>query len=188
MCRSFKFGVAGVIIGTVSLGFTVYNQIKVHKANKNIELVANIMETSVDKISRDIPIDVSQEMVDRAITRAVDREVSSAVSRATNEVIYSLKVSIQNDVRTAVKDAASDIRGSVSNEISIQAANLDIRKLQDEVRDKAKQHVLEKFDNKLDDLVDEFKTNLQNITKIYSSVAGTMGQKSDGETVIRLKV
>ena len=46
-----------------------------------------------------------------------------------------------------------------------------------EVVNKAKDAVVEKFDRKLDGLLDEFNDNLQNVQKIYSSIAKSMAKE-----------
>ena len=42
---------------------------------------------------------------------------------------------------------------------------------------KAKEQIAEKFDDKLDDLLEEFNGNLQNVRKIYKSIARSFSKE-----------
>ena len=46
-----------------------------------------------------------------------------------------------------------------------------------EVVQKAKEQIAEKFDDKLDDLLEEFNGNLQNVGKIYKSIARSFSKE-----------
>lgn len=50
-------------------------------------------------------------------------------------------------------------------------------KVIDQAVQKAKEQIAEKFDDKLDDLLEEFNGNLQNVGKIYKSIARSFSKE-----------
>jgi hypothetical protein len=132
-------------------------------------------------------VDVPDELVDLAVKRAVDRETNLVVRRATCDIVDSTKRDIQKEVKSSVENVYSDIRASVSKEISYQVANLDINKMKSEVKEKAKELVLEKFDGNLNSLLEDFNQSLSNVSKIYESIAESMSKKKDSDTIFRIE-
>ena len=45
---------------------------------------------------------------------------------------------------------------------------------------------LEKFDDNLDDILEKFKYNLDNVSKIHNSIAGAMMKNNEKEMVFRI--
>lgn len=56
-------------------------------------------------------------------------------------------------------------------------AKIDEARLKREVVTKAKEQIAEKFDDKLDDILEEFNGNLQNVGKIYKSIAKSFSKE-----------
>ena len=65
----------------------------------------------------------------------------------------------------------------VADQIAKNVAGIDESKLKKEVVQKAKEQIAEKFDDKLDDLLEEFNGNLQNVGKIYKSIARSFSKE-----------
>ena len=116
-------------------------------------------------------------MCDQAVQKAVERESYSAVKRATEEVVADAKREIESRVGTAVKAQYDAISDGVADQIAKNVARIDESKLKKEVVQKAKEQIAEKFDDKLDDLLEEFNGNLQNVGKIYKSIARSFSKE-----------
>ena len=56
--------------------------------------------------------------------------------------------------------------------------------LKRDVISEAKKAVIAKFDGKLDDLLNDFNANLQNISKIYSSIAGSISKTNESGKMV----
>lgn len=69
------------------------------------------------------------------------------------------------------------ISDGVTTEIATRVARIDEGKLRKEVVEKAKEQIADKFDDKLDDLLEEFNGNLQNVGKIYKSIAKSFSKE-----------
>ena len=150
-----SFGVFG--LGLVAIGYAV-------GIHSRMKAVADKLDTSIDKIANDTEVEIPSKLIEQAVQKAVDRESYTAVRRATDVVVNSLKKEIGDQVSTAVKASYDSIADGVTSEIAKNVAKIDEARLKREVVTKAKEQIAEKFDDKLDD-------NLQNVGKIYKSIA-----------------
>lgn len=179
MFNSKNFGIAGIVTSIIAIAYAFYVKTKVDK-------VYSLIDTTIDNVSDDISIDISEEIIDKAVSRAMDREVNKAVRSASSEAIGLVRKDIQKEVRSSVEGSYSDIRTEVSKEVAKQVADIDIKRLKDDATEKAKELIVEKFDGKLDSLLEEFNQNLSNVSKIYNSIADSMTKKRESETVFRI--
>ena len=83
------------------------------------------------------------------------------------------KREIESRVGTAVKAQYDAISDGVADQIAKNVARIDESKLKKEVVQKAKEQIAEKFDDKLE----EFNGNLQNVGKIYKSIARSFSKE-----------
>lgn len=171
-----KYGIAGFIL---AVGYTIYVHSKIAKTNE-------IINASVDNVSKDLKVDISELIVNRAVTKAVNREVDKAVREASYEVTASIRKDIHEQVRTSVTESYSSIRNSVTSEVAKQVAVLDMNILKREVKDEAKELVVKKFNENLDSLLQDFNQNLTNVSKIYESIAENMTTKKNSEMVFKI--
>lgn len=172
-----KIEIIGLVIGGASIAYNIYLHGKINVAGKNLD-------ASIENLADRTPVDISDQIIEQAVRRAVDREVSIAIRNASDATIAGIRKDIEREVRVAVTDSYTDIRKSVGDEISKQVANLNIDKLKNEVKDKAKDLVIEKFEGNLDTMLEDFNKNLENVSKIYGSIAESMTKKQ--ETVFKI--
>ena len=150
----------GILSTIGGLGYIGYLQSKLNKLSAMIDV-------AVDDLATKTEVSISDDMLRAAIQRAVDREARYI----SNKVSIDLNSEIRSQVKSSVSMHASDIKASVATEITKQVKNIDISDIEREVVNKAKDAVAEKFDRKLDGLLDDFNANLNNVQKIYSSIA-----------------
>ena len=91
--------------------------------------------------------------------------------------VHSKMKVMESRVGTAVKAQYDAISDGVADQIAKNVARIDESKLKKEVVQKAKEQIAEKFDDKLDDLLEEFNGNLQNVGKIYKSIARSFSKE-----------
>ncbi len=65
----------------------------------------------------------------------------------------------------------------MTSEITKNVAKIDEDRLKRDVVAKAKQQIADKFDDKLDGLLEEFNGNLQNVSRIYKSIANSFSKE-----------
>ena len=153
-------------IGIIGASYIGYLHNKVNKISK-------MFDVTVDNLSSGIDVQISNEVVESAVDRAVER----SADYAAREVVRNLNAEIRSQVERKVYVNSTEIKESVGKEIARQVKNIDISDIEREVVNKAKDAVVEKFDRKLDGLLDEFNDNLQNVQKIYSSIAKSMAKE-----------
>lgn len=149
-------GVLTVIGGVCYVGYL----------HSKIDKLSSMIDVAVDDLSSKTQVNISDAVLDLAVQKAVDREVGYISNRITRD----LNLEIRTQVKHTVNASSSDIKNSVSAEIASQVKNIDISDMEREVVNKAKDAVAEKFDRKLDSLLDDFNDNLNNVRKIYSSI------------------
>lgn len=164
MTKEFKIAL-GLIALVGGAGYIGYTQ-------KKINELSEMIDVTVDNISDKVEIDIGSYMLDAAIQKAVDREVRY-VSKVLNT---ELNGEIRSQVKKSVDLSATDIKFSVKTEIERQVKNVDISDMEREIIAKAKDAVADKFERKLDNLLEEYNENLQNVKKIYGSIAKTIAK------------
>lgn len=156
-------GIGICILGLVGVGYAI-------GVHSKMKVMCDRLDTSIDNLANNTEIDIPAKVIDQAVQKAVERESYSAVKRATEEVVADAKREIESRVGTAVKAQYDAISDGVADQI-------DESKLKKEVVQKAKEQIAEKFDDKLDDLLEEFNGNLQNVGKIYKSIARSFSKE-----------
>lgn len=174
-------GIFGIAVGLVGVGYALGTRSKMAKISDNLE-------RSIDELASKTPVDIPNDMIQRAVEKAVALEVKQAVSKATDVVSVEIKRDIRKQVSDAVESEYSNIKDAVLEELVKEAANIDAKRVRADVEKAAKEHVLEKFDGNLDDILENFNDQLKNTSKIYTSIADAMtGYKSNNkETVLRI--
>lgn len=135
------------------------------------------LDTSIDRLANDTEIDIPDKVINQAVQRAVDREAGYAVQKATDVIVSGVKHEITEKVSAAVNAKYSDISDDVTSEIAKNVARIDESRLKKEVIKKAKEQIAEKFDGKLDDILEEFNGSLQNVGRIYKSIAKSFSKE-----------
>ena len=163
-------GIGVFVAGIFGVGYAIGTRSKVNR-------LCEKLDASIDNLSDDIQVDIPDKMVQRAVEAAVKKEVAAAVKLATDEVIASAERDIRKEVTAEVERQYTTISDGVTTEIATRVARIDEGKLRKEVVEKAKEQIADKFDDKLDDLLEEFNGNLQNVGKIYKSIAKSFSKE-----------
>ena len=169
----------GIIVGVAGIGYAFYTSYKMNKLCEKID-------TTIDGISKDVHVDIPEAIIKRSVDKAVQNEVAYQVEQIAAKAVKEVKTDIHNQVKEAVETEHSDIRKEVSDKVAKEVANIDINALKRDVTEKAKRMIVDKFDGSLDGLLGDFNQNLNNMTKIYKSIADSITNKNDKETVLRI--
>ena len=180
---SKEFNIIGIIVGVAGVAYAMYTTRKMDKLCTKIGMT---IDKAIDDVSKDIHIDIEDEILKTAVDRAVDRKVSDRLSVWVNNTIRGIENDMHQQIKRAVNEQYADIRTSVSEQVTKEVSRIDINALKKDVTEKAKHSIVEKFDGNLDNLLDEFNSNLANVSKIYKSIADTMGGSKEKETVLRI--
>lgn len=171
--------ILGVAVGLVGLGYALGTRSKMAKISEKLD-------RSIEDLASNIPVDIPNDMIERAVEKAVSYEVKQAVSNTTDRIIVEVKNDIHKQVSDVVESEYSNIKGTVLEELTNEAARIDAKRVRADVERAAKERALEKFDDNLDDILDDYKGNLNNVAKIYKSFADTMAPSNNQGTVLRI--
>ena len=163
-------GVGVCVLGLIGAGYEIGTR-------SRMNAVCDKLDIAIDRLANDTDLDIPNKIIDQAVRKAVERESYNAVKRATDEVTCDIKREIENRVDIAVKHQYETISDEVTEQIAKNVAKLDEHRLKKEVVQKAKEQIADKFDNKLDDVLEEFNERLQNVGKIYQSIAKSFSKE-----------
>lgn len=162
---------AGRIVGYVLAGASVVAAVYCGKKLKDVMGVVNSAVTDVSSLTY---IDVQQAVVDKAVEKAAQNAAGKAV-KATEGLMTSM---VERAVTSAVVNAKEPLKQAVTEKLAREVALIDKSELVEAVEEQAKAMILEKFEGRLDGIAADFSRNLENVGKIYQSIAETMQPKS----------
>ncbi|MBR1703143.1 MAG: hypothetical protein IJ716_14545 [Lachnospiraceae bacterium] len=170
-----------VLLGAGALAYSIYQGVKMSK-------VLNKLGLAIDGISdMDIP-EIKNEMINSVVQQAVEREVRSGVQKASEAAIKSVRNDISAEVQSSVRNAYNDVREDVKKQLEKQVGEVSIERVRREVVEKAKDRAAEKFESDLTDILQKYNDDLRNVSRIYSSIAGSLGQRNAGHDGLYLKL
>lgn len=167
----------------VLAGASVITAVYCHRQmKKTVKLVSKAAEG----VAELTVVDIQHDIVDMAINNAANREVGRVVNRAVHNVEDEMIHQTQKYVRDAVKESYGKLSKTVSDAIAREAAKVDSNQIMEDATEKAKEMLLERFDGKLDGLMSDYQRNLDNVGKIYQSIASSMADKAGKNVTLKL--
>lgn len=163
----------------IACGAAIYCGVKNWQTRK-------LVNAATKHISDLTAVDVEQSIVDLAIRDATNREVSRAVTSALLKVESDISEETARKVKGAVQQSYGKLQKAVTDAIAREAAKVDKDDIMREATERAKELMIEKFDGKLDNLLEDYNRNLENVSKIYQSIASSMTDKKGKEVTLSL--
>ena len=160
MTKNDVFGIVFGFTGLVAIGYAIGTHTKMAKISERLD-------RSINDLADNMEIDIPEKLIDKA-----------AVEEATKEVINQIKNDIHTKVQREVDKEYDSIKDSVLKEITVSASKIDAYKVRNDVIESAKKAALEKFDDNLDDILEKFNKDLDNTSKIYSSIRDAITKES----------
>ena len=158
----------GIILGIGGLIFAGWQA-------KRTEDMAKKLGVALTDLEKSTPVEIKDDIVEKAIQNATDREVKSAVNDAVRSVKSDVHKTVESEVKKEVNAALSMIKSETAEAISKQVALIDEGALQNEVTRRAEEKLLKKFDSSLDGVLnearDECRRRLSSVTKSWESIA-----------------
>lgn len=173
------WNVVGVAAGIVGIGYLI-------KTLNRMNEIKDIVDVAANDLSDKIHVDVSEALIEKAVNKVASEQVSAMVYKAANEAKHTICNDVKTKVSFAVNSAYDDIRKSVSEEITKQVGRVSIDSIRNEVIEKAKEAAAEKFDDELNDILEKFNGDLNNVSKIYRSIANTITRSDNSGLTFRL--
>lgn len=159
--------IASYVLAGVSVAAAIY-------CGKKLKDVMGVVNSAVTDVSSLTYIDVQQAVVDKAVERAAQNAAGKAV-KATEGLMTTM---VERAVSNAVVNAKEPLKQAVTEKIAREIAMIDKSELTEAIEESAKAMILEKFEGRLDGIAADFSRNLENVGKIYQSIAETMQPKN----------
>ena len=150
-------GALGIIMGIGGLIFAGWQAKKQNELEEKIGIAMKDLENKT-------PVEIKEEMVNKAIRNAVDREVKIAVNDAVKAVKNDIHKEVETEVRKEVNASFQTIKAETAEKISDQVASIDEGALKAEVTRKAEDKILKKFEHALDSMLDEERSRARRRT------------------------
>ena len=161
----FGIGVAAVGAGVLYCVFKV-------------NAIDRLVDGSIRDISKRTQVNVSDSLVRVATERAVEKAVSNAANSISADVREDMNRQIRLMVNDSVKNMYSTIKESVAKEVASKVSRLDISDLREEIKDAAKEEIIDRMNLDMDDVLADYNRQLESVGKIYSSIAETFSKKA----------
>ncbi len=143
-----------------------------------VNSIDRLVDGSIKDLSKRTPVNVSDSLIRAATERAVEKAVASASSSVSSDVRDDMNRQIRIAVADSVKNMYSTIKDQVSKEVANKVARLDISDLREQVKDMAKDEIIDRMNLDMDDVLADYNRQLESVGKIYSSIAETFSKKA----------
>lgn len=154
--------------------------------HRQMKKTVKLVSKAAEGVAELTVVDIQHDIVDMAINNAANREVGRVVNRAVHNVEDEMIHQTQKYVRDAVKESYGKLSKTISDAIAREAAKVDSNRIMEDATERAKEMLLERFDGKLDGLMSDYQRNLDNVGKIYQSIASSMADKAGKDVTLKL--
>lgn len=172
-------GVTGLVVGLVGIGYASGTRSKMNQVSEKLD-------KSIDDIIRDTRIDIPNGLIERTVERAVEAKTRIAIDNAVNGAMQKADGIIRSTVSSAVESQYVSLKDRVLVEMTKRVSNINEDRLRDDVYNAAKKKAVEKFEANLDDILEKFNSDLENVGKIYKSIANAMTKSEGKEMTFRI--
>lgn len=153
-----------------------------------VKMYYDFKERQIEVMANGIEIEVDEALVKEAIDRRIDKVVKREVDATATQAVAQVRSDIRKEVKDSVNLAYSDLKSDVEKELARQVGEVDISDIRKEVVRKAKERAAEKFDTDLKEVLETYNRDLENISKIYSSIAEKMDTSANKEKSVNLNI
>ena len=172
-------GVAGFVVGLVGIGYAAGTRSKMNQVSEKLD-------KSIDDIVRDTRIDIPRELIEHAVERSVEAKTRIAIDNTVSRAMQKADSIICSSVSTAIKNQYGALKNQVLGEMTKRVSNINEERLRDDIYNAAKEKAVEKFEANLDDILEKFNSDLENVGKIYKSIANVMTKSEGKEMTFRI--
>lgn len=172
-------GFAGFVVGLVGVGYAAGTRSKMNQVSKKLD-------ASVDDLVHNTKIDIPNELIERSVERSVEMKTRAAIDASVSKAMQKADGIIRSSVSSAIESQYMSLKDRVLGEMTKRVSSINEDRLRDDVYAAAKEKAVEKFDANLDDILEKFNGDLENVGKIYKSIANVMTRSEGKEMTFRI--
>ena len=132
------------------------------------------LDKALKDLDEHIIVDLDDEKLAKYVSRVVDKEVHKAAKDAATDAVVAYRGAIRSAVKEAVTECQSSLAKDVADEIAKQVGSLDISKIKETAVKDAKDEAIKALKEDFNDILDNYKENLDKFSVMYSAVAEKM--------------
>lgn len=163
-----------ILTGVFAVG-AVVGLVYASDCREQTKRVCEKVSKKIDEISDDFEVDIPDSVVAKAVEKAVNNQVGLRVQSKIDILEHDIKQEIQQRLETAVKDNLELIEKNMASRIDAEISRNDMAELKRQVKRDATIKLSQRLDSDLNDILERYNSNLDNITEIYSSIANKLG-------------
>lgn len=163
-----------ILTGVFAVG-AVVGLVYASDCREQTKRVCEKVSKKIDEISDDFEVDIPDSVMTKAVEKAVNNQVGLRVQSKIDILEHDIKQEIQQRLETAVKDNLELIEKNMASRIDAEISRNDMAELKRQVKRDATIKLSQKLDSDLNDILERYNSNLDNITEIYSSIANKLG-------------
>ncbi len=141
MAVNIKFnevGIFGIVVGVVGAAYGIWQEKKRSDLSKKLD-------ASLEELEKKTPVDIREDIVNKATMNAVDRVVSAAVQQAVEKVSDQIRSDADSMIRKDVDRVYADLKDGMQERVDEEIDAIDYDEMRSSVRRKAEQKVFDEF-------------------------------------------
>ena len=172
-------GLTSFVVGLVGIGYAV-------GARSKLNQVSEKLDKSIDDLVHDTKIDIPNVLIERAVEKSVEAKTRIAIETSVSRAMQKAENIIHSSVSSAIESQYTSVKDRVLGEMIKRVSSINEDRLRDDVYNAAKEKAVEKFEANLDDILEKFNSDLENVGKIYKSIANAMTKSEGTEMTFRI--
>lgn len=172
-------GLTGFVVGLVGIGYAAGTRTKMNQISEKLDM-------SIDDLVHHTKIDIPHELIEHAVERSVEKKSQIAIDSTVSRAMQKADSIIRSSVSSTIENQYSSIKDRVLDEVTRRVSNINEDRLRDDIYNAAKEKAIEKFEANLDDILEKFNSDLENVGKIYKSIANAMTKGEGKEMTFRI--
>lgn len=172
-------GFTGFVVGLVGIGYAAGTASKMNQVSEKLD-------KSLDDLANGTEIDIPKGLIERAVERSVEAKTRDAIDTTISRAMEKADGIIRASVSTAIKNQYGALKNQVLGEMTRRVSEINEDRLRDDIYNAAKEKAVEKFEANLDDILEKFNSDLENVGKIYKSIANVMTKSEGKEMTFRI--
>lgn len=164
-------GLIGICLGGVALLISVI-------ASRKSTKVAKVIGKTIDDLSeKDIAADITKTLIEKAVDRNVKQQVENMLPGVAIDAIKSARMAFKAVIEEEVNKQYADTKNEVKRALKERVGRIDISDVKREVVEDAKEEAEDKFRDELDNVLESFNNKLEDVGKVYTSIARKFAEK-----------
>lgn len=174
-------GILGLFVG---LGGALLAGYQSKKTND----MARKLDISVKSLEKKTPVQVSQDIVNKAVRNATNRKVDAAVDRSVSALTFNMKETMDRKIRDDVSGVYEQLKTGVADKVADEIIKWDMKDMQQQVKSKVVDKAFDKLCGLSDigRLVGNSVRNREIDTEDLSDILDQFAYSSDKKEVLKM--